>query len=212
MPDGTPVEVGFFPRDDQFSQIFRSVCRRPPTKKELALVDGYTLNLTLSGRGGSKESAWRIMNAAATIVRAGGGGVFIDNSMLAHGGQFWLEMTEDGGMDALSFAFAGIVHAETDIYTLGMHVLGLRDIVLKQADIEDYYDIVDLIRAMVRDDARMENGHIRADVKGPCFRYTEEDDGAAKPGSAAHNPFGRYCLEKLPHPAGINREASLAVN
>src|SRR5437773_705133 len=106
LPDAAEVGFGAMAPDDQFAQIFRSSCRQPATGEELATVDSYTVNIGLSGPGGSKEAARAMMRAAAAIVRAGGAGVFIDNSALAHGGQDWLEMTDDGGSDALSFAFA----------------------------------------------------------------------------------------------------------
>ena len=85
------------------------------------------------------------MKDGAAIVRAGGAGGFIDNSAPAHGGELWLERTEDGGPDALSFSFVGIVQGNTDIWTVGMHVLGLRDIVLKRADVERGF-LVDLLK------------------------------------------------------------------
>jgi hypothetical protein len=65
----------------------------------------------------------------------------------------------------LRFAFVGIVRTNTDSWTAGMHVLGLRDIVLKRTDIEEDYDIVELIRSMVREDKRVESGQI---VAGAC--------------------------------------------
>src|SRR5262249_6941691 len=105
LPDGTQVEFGAMKADDQFAQIFRSSCRHPATADELATVDAYTVNVCLSGPGGSPEAARTMMQAGAVMVRAGGAGVFIDNSTVAHGGRAWLEMTEDGGPEALSFAF-----------------------------------------------------------------------------------------------------------
>jgi hypothetical protein len=199
LPDGARIDLGFFPPDDQFPGIFRSSCRRPPTEKELAAADGYTVNVTLSGRGGSMEAARRIMKAAAAMVRAGGAGVFIDNSALAHGGGLWLEMTEDGGIDALSFAFVGIVQANTDIWTVGMHVLGLRDIVLKRADVEEGFDIVELIRYLVWGGKPVGDGHILADVNGPWFSCCAEDGNPRMAGTPMHNPFGRLRLVKLGH-------------
>jgi len=127
LPDGARIDMGFLPADDQFPGIFRSSCRRPPTEKELATANGYTVNVTLSGNGGSMEAARTIMKAAAILVRAGGAGVFIDNSALAHGGELWLEMTEDGGIDALTFTFVGIVQNSTEMWTVGMHVPYLFD-------------------------------------------------------------------------------------
>jgi hypothetical protein len=200
------------PPDDQFPGIFRSSCRRPPTEKELATADSYTVNVTLSGSGGSIEDARTIMKAPATMVRAGGAGVFIDNSALAHGGELWLEMTEDSGIDALSFAFVGIVQGNTDIWTVGMHVLGLRDIVLKRADVENGFDIVELIRYLVRGDKPVANGHILADVNGPWFSCRAEDGDRRMVDTPMHNPFGRLRMVKLRHIASKNQEATWALN
>src|SRR5262249_18532960 len=101
LPDATQVEFVAMKPDDQFAQIFRSSCRSPATADELAVVDGYTVNVGLSGPGGSLQAARTMMQAGAALVRAGGAGVFIDNSVLAHGGSNWLEMTEEGDPDAL---------------------------------------------------------------------------------------------------------------
>src|SRR5689334_13276368 len=71
LPDGTEVEFNPMPPDDQFSYIFQSACRRPPTREELAILNHYRVNVGLSGPGGSMESALAMMQAGAAIVRAG---------------------------------------------------------------------------------------------------------------------------------------------
>ena len=114
LPDGTEIELMLMAPDDQFAQIFRSSCRQPPTDDEMAIVNSYTANIGLTGPGGSKEAALAMMHAGAAIVRAGGAGVFIDNSAVAHGGGQWIEMAEDGGPDALSFAFVAVVRGHHD--------------------------------------------------------------------------------------------------
>jgi hypothetical protein len=195
LPDETPIEFGAVRADDQFAQIFRSSCRQPPTAEELATVDGYTVNVFLSGPGGSMDAARTMMRAAATVVRAGGAGVFIDNSALAHGAEHWLAMTEDGGPDALSFAFVGIIAERTDVWTMGMHVLGLRDVVMKRADADDF-DIVEVIRYLCREEKPVEDGHVLADLDGPRFRAVVED-GEGPAGSPMYNPFGRLRLVSL---------------
>src|SRR5271165_2489124 len=195
LPDATQVEFGAMAADDQFAQIFRSSCRQPAATDELATVDGYTVNILLSGPGGSMEAARTMMQAGAAMVRAGGAGVFIDNSTLAHGGRHWLEMTEDGGPDALSFAFVAIVRGQTDVWTMGMHVLGLRDIVMKRADIEKHgFDIVEVIRYLAQSDKPIDDGHVLADLDGPRFQACTEDSPAKLAGSPLHNPFGRLKL------------------
>jgi hypothetical protein len=198
LPGNTQVDFGAMAADDQFAEIFRSSCRQPPTPEELATVDGYTVNVFLMGPGGSMEAAHKMMQAAAALVRAGGAGVFIDTSAVAHGGRHWLEMTEDGGPDALSFAFVAIVRGKTDVWTMGMHVLGLRDIIMKRADIEaDGYDIIEVIRYLSRGEKPIDDGHVIADLGGPRFQAFTEPSPADLEGSPMHNPLGRLKLVSM---------------
>jgi hypothetical protein len=205
FPDTMQVAFGAMAADDQFAQIFRSSCRQPATEDELATVDGYTVNVLLSGPGGSMQAARTMMQAGAAVVRAGGGGVFIDNSALAHGGRHWLEMTEDGGPDALSFAFVAIVRGRADVWTMGMHVLGLRDVVMKRTDIEaDGFDIVEVIRYLARTEKPVEDGHVVADLNGPRFQAFAESGPEKLAGSPMHNPFGRLRLVSMRDVAETN--------
>jgi len=198
LPDKTRVEFGAMDADDQFAQIFRSSCRQPATNDELATVDGYTVNVFLSGPGGSMQAARTMMEAGAAMVRAGGAGVFIDNSALAHGGQHWLEITEDGGPDAVSFAFVSIIRGEEEVWTMGMHVLGLRDIVMKRADIEvEGFDIIEVIRYLSRGEKPIDDGHVLADLNGPRFQAFTQDSDENLAGSPMHNPFGRLKLVSM---------------
>lgn len=195
LPDNTQFEFGAMQADDQFAEIFRSSCRQPPTDDELVTVEGYTTNLFLSGPGGSLEAAHKMMQAGATLVRAGGAGIFIDNSGLAHGGGGWLELTEDGDPDAISFAFVSIVRGQEQVWTMGMHVLGLRDIVMKRDDIErDGFDIVEVIRYLSHGEKPIGDGHVLADLSGPQFQTFFEDGPQQLAGSPMHNPFGRLKL------------------
>jgi len=198
LPDGTPIDFNARQADDQFTQIFRSSCRRPATEEELATVDAYSVNFCLSGPGGSLDAARTMMEAGAAIVRAGGAGVFIDNSALAHGGTQWLEMTEDGSPDALSFAFVAIIGGRGEVYTMGMHVLGLRDIVMKHTDADaDDFGIIDVIRYMADSDRPVDDGHVLADLSGPRFQAVAQASPEARAGGPMYNPFGRLKLVSM---------------
>jgi hypothetical protein len=205
LPDNTPIEFTAMPPDDQFAQVFRSACRQPATNDELATVDRYTVNVCLSGPGGSMQAARIMMQAGAAVLRAGGAGVFIDNSALAHGGRNWIAMTEDGGPDALSFAFASIVTGREEVWTMGMHVLGLRDVVMKRADADTGgFDIVDVIRYLCRSDRPVDDGHVLADLNGPRFQAFAQDSARVPVGSPMHNPFGRLKLVSMREIAETN--------
>jgi len=191
LPDQTEIEFGAGAPDDQFANVFRSSLREPATEEELATVDHYKVNVFLKGPGGSMRSALAMMRAGSAIVSAGGAGVFIDNSVLAHGGGHWQGMTEDGSPDALSFAFAAIIGGNTEIWTMGMHVLGLRDIVMKRTDVEEGdFDIVEMIRYVCLGEKPIDDGHVIADLSGPRFIVHKRASAASKPGTPMHNPFG----------------------
>lgn len=196
LPDGSEVKFSPLPPDEQFPEIFRSSCRRPATDDELAVVDSYTVNVCLSGPGGSLEAAQQTMQAAAAIVRAGGAGVFIDNSALAHGGDDWIEMTEDAGPDALSFAFTAIVRGRDQLWTMGMHVLGQRDILMQRAD-ADQHNVIDLIRYLAANESPIDDGHFLGDETKPTFRVRVVEDRMMSPDSPMYNPFGRLQLINL---------------
>jgi hypothetical protein len=205
LPDTTEVEFTAMAPDNQFAQVFRSSCRRLATPEELATVDGYAVNACLSGPGGSLQAAGTMMQAGAALVRAGGAGVFIDNSALAHGAGQWLAMTEDGGPDALSFAFVAIVRGKTEVWTAGMHVLGLRDVVMKPADaVADGFDIVEVVRYLCRGEKPVGDGHVLADLSGPRFQAFTQDSPPALAGSPMHNPFGRLKLVNMRDSAETN--------
>jgi hypothetical protein len=198
LPDGTGIEFIPMPPDDQFADIFASTCRRPATPDELLTVGRYTVNIGLCGPGGSMAAALTMMQAGAAIVRAGGAGVFIDNCALAHGGGHWIEMTEDGSPDAVSFAFVAIVRGKLEVWTVGMHVMGFPDIVMRRADCDaDEETIVEVIRYVSSGEKPVGDGHVLCDELGPRFQsqVVASDESAA--GSPMHNPFGSLRLTSL---------------
>jgi hypothetical protein len=192
LPDGTPIEFMPMPPDEQFPEIFGSSCRRPPTADEQATVSRYTVNVALKGPGGSMESALRMMQAGAAIVRAGGAGVFIDGSALAHGGEDWVAMTDAGEPDAISFAFAAIVRGRQEVYTMGLRAMGYPDLVMRRADVDEHCEtIVEIIRYVCGGDRPIDVGHILADEMGPRFQIVARDRDEFDADSQLHNPFGR---------------------
>jgi hypothetical protein len=198
LPDGAAIDFGAAQADNQFAQIFRSSCRQPPTDDELRKVERYTVNVFLSGLGGSLDAARTMMRATSAMIQAGGAGVFIDNCGLAHGGQHWQAMTDDGSPDAVSFAFVSIVRGNIEVWTMGMHVLGLRDIVMKRSDIEiDGFDIVEVIRYLAQGEKPVNDGQIIADLSGPRFKTRYEESPAELARSPMHNPFGRLKLVSM---------------
>jgi len=192
LPDGTEIEFSPLPPDEQFETVFKSACRRDPMDNELAVLARYTVNVCLTGPGGSMDSALAMMQAGAAIVKAGGAGVFIDNSALAHGGTDWVAMTEDASPDAISFAFAAIIRGPHDVYTMGMQVMGFPDILMRSCDMDERGEtIVEIIRYVCDTDRTIDVGHLLADELGPRFQVIANESDEHPSHSAMHNPYGR---------------------
>lgn len=205
LPDGVEIECSPTPRDDQFANVFRGSCRRPATPQELAIVESYSVNVCLAGPGGSLDSARSMMQAGAAIVKAGGGGVFIDNSGLSHGASVWLEMTEAGDADALSYAFVGIIRGRMEVRTRGMHVLGKPDLVMPRADADADQDaIIETLRYVCLGERPIDDGHILADEHGPRYQIRTARDDQFNCDSPMHNPFGRLKLVSYRSIAELN--------
>ncbi|HVJ68868.1 MAG TPA: hypothetical protein VM510_12840 [Caulifigura sp.] len=195
LPDGGQFE--FFPMvpDSQFPGIFRSSCRQPATASELELLDRYSVNIGLTGPGGSMDSALAMMQAAAALVRAGAAGVFIDNCAVAHGGQAWIGMTEDASSDAISYAFVSVIAGGRDMSTMGMHVLGYPDLLLESSDVEAAGDtIVDAVRSLCAAGREIGPGHLLAFDTGASFQLFPAPSPEFAAGSPLHNPYGRLKL------------------
>lgn len=198
LPDGKKVEFIPMPPDNEFAQVFRSACGRSPTSSEQAVIDGYTVNVGLGGPGGSIDAALAMMQAGAAIVRAGGGGVFIDNSARAHGGGDWVEMTEDAGTDAISYAFTTIIRGRQEVYTMGMQAMGFPDLAMRPADVEERKEtITDIIRYVCAGVKTMDVGHVIADENGPRFQILAKVSDEFAADSPMHNPFGRLRIVSM---------------
>ncbi len=205
LPNGTTIEITPMPPDREFPKIFQSACRRPPTDDELAILSRYRVNVALSGAGGSLARALAMMQAGAAIVRAGGAGVFIDNSAMAHGGDDWIAMTEDGGPDAISFAFTSIIRGPQKVYTMGMQVMGFPDLLMSSPDVAARGEtIVEIVRYICGGDRPIDVGHVLADVHGPRIHVVAKERDEFEAESAMHKPYGRLKIASLKESAEGN--------
>lgn len=208
LPDGTKFELNFLQPDDQFASVFKTSCRRPARPEETEIVNNFKVMVCLTGNGGSLENAMKLMEAAGAIIDAGGGAVFIDNCGLAHGGQMWNEMLADGSTDALSFAFVSIMGGREDMSTMGMHVLGRPDVMMRRGEPHEVADdeekIIEVLRYLCSTDRDFGNGHIIADEQGPRFRAVPANDDRFEPGSPMYNPWGRFRLISMKEIADNN--------
>ncbi len=199
LADGSQFELNVLPADEEFPRIFADSCPKLPTEDERDCIDQYRVNICLTGRGGSVESAKRLMAGAAAVLAAGGAGVFVDNSGIAHGASDWLALLDGADDGGVYWAFVSTVRTEGELYSIGMHILGFRDaIVPSRGDEEhDYRTIHSFLGYTAFSGRAIEDGSLVGESVLPNFRAHAQPDDRVPPDAPMFNPYGRWRLAAL---------------
>ena len=199
LADGTQFEFNALPADEEFPGIFAGSCPKLPTEDERQRIENYKVNLCLTGHGGSIEAAKRIMEGAAAVLTAGGAGVFVDNSGIAHGASDWLTLLEDADGGGVYWAFVSAVRSDEEVYSLGMQILGFRDAVIPSTGNAEYDSrtLHSFLGYTAFSGAAIEEGEVFHDAVLPTFRAYAQPDDRVEAAAPMFNPFGRWRLEPL---------------
>jgi hypothetical protein len=200
LADGTKFELHVLPADDEFPRVFAGSCPKTPTDDECAAIDDYRVNVCLTGRGGSVESAKKLMAGAAAVLAAGGAGVFVDNCGIAHGATDWMALHDSADDGGVYWAFVIAARSEKgEIYSVGMHVLGFRDAVIPMTG-DDEYDsrtLHSFLGYTAFSGAKIQDGELVGDVVLPTFHVYSQPDDRFPADAPMFNRYGRWRLERL---------------
>jgi hypothetical protein len=206
LPDGGRASLRAAPPDEQFFKMWLEGCTREPTETEIAGVQSYATSVHLTMPGGNLRRAREAIAVAAELIRAGGYGVFVDNSGIAHGALDWLDLADDCGEDGGGpfWAFVNTYGDDDTLWTHGMHVLGYRDADMPRsgrdprAEAKDDFAIRNFLGYAYRSGKRISDGEGVGDELGPTHVVRLVDDTRVEAPHAMHNPFGRFVLESVP--------------
>ncbi len=199
LADGSHFELNVLPADEQFPEIFAGSCPKLPTEDERDRIENYKVNICLTGRGGSIDAAKRIMAGAAAVLAVGGAGVFVDNSGIAHGATDWLTLLDSADDGGVYWAFISMVRSQTELYSIGMHVLGFRDAIIPSTgkDEHDSRALHSFLGYTAFSGATIQDGELCGDVVLPTFRAQVQPDDRCPPNAPMFNPYGRWRLVPL---------------
>jgi hypothetical protein len=199
LADGAEFELHALPADDQFPGIFAASCPKLPTATERERIENYNVNVCLTGVGGSIPAAKRIMAGAAAVLQAGGAGVFIDNSGIAHGATDWLTLCESADDGGVYWAFVMAVQSSAEVYSMGMHILGLRDAIIPATgDAEfDSRTLHSFLGYTAFSGATLRDGEVVGDKVLPTFQVRSQTDDRCDASAPMFNPYGRWRLEPI---------------
>src|SRR5207237_6347714 len=79
------------------------------------------------GEGESPDSARLMLRIGRGLLDAGGVGVKVESSGVAHGALAWRALADDASDVALYRAFVTLIESDQGVYSCGMHAMGMRD-------------------------------------------------------------------------------------
>ena len=196
LADGSEFEFNALPADEEFPSVFAGSCPKLPTESEREQIENYKVNLCLTARGGSIEAAKRLMEGAAAVLAAGGAGVFVDNSGIAHGASDWLTLFDSADDGGVFWAFVSAVRSEDDVYSLGMHILGFRDAIIPSTGNAEYDSrtLHSFLGYCAFSGTAIEEGEVFHDAVLPTFRAHAQPDDRVPADAPMFNPYGRWRL------------------
>lgn len=200
LPDGAAFEINALEADDQFPGVFASACSKLPTEEERGRIENYTVNVCLSGRCGNLATARQMLAAGAAVIRAGGAGVFVDNSALSHGATDWITLHESADNGGVYWAFVGTSQSRNnEVFSTGMHILGFRDAILPATgnDEYDYRTLHSFLGFTAFSGMKLNDGEIVGDTILPTFRVHKEPHDRFPKDGPLFNPFGQWRLERM---------------
>ncbi len=142
-----------------------------------------------------------MFTAAGAVVRAGGFGVFVDNSGLAHRADGWLEVADCPAVDSAFLALIAVFPSNTDLWSVGMHMIGLRDAVITRTEDRrsDCDMLNDFLRYALVSEITIADGDLVGDDSGPTYLVRKELSRRFPSPSPLYNPYGQWRLEPLEH-------------
>ena len=195
---GFTCEVMFEGADPALPAAFAAVGPHWAQSEAMMDVARHASVVYLSGKGGSRDAAEAMMRAAAALIDAGGLGVKVESTGIAHGPAYWTELCEQLHLQTAHRALVVYVTGR-DVYSCGMHNFGLPEAIVTPLD-GDLQEAADLLRTFTHylfaQGPVLEDGHTFSVSEGaPVYRVRTApamDYGAE---SLFNNPYGAWRLE-----------------
>lgn len=189
------VRVELIPPSPGMREILSLAHETPLSSSQTNAVLAWPRWARVSGPGGCEEAARSMHETGVALLDAGGVGVFVENCLRLFLAEEWRcpeEMQE---------LFVSVFVNEDEVWTAGMHTLGLRDVsvpVRRDGRIAKLA-LLAFVSISARPDVLLEDGER---FRGPGFDFTIHHTTCSKftPGNPPHNPYGNWRLEL--HPQG----------
>lgn len=165
---------------------------------QMHAIKGHRSVVYLVGHGGSRRNADLMILAAAGIVRAGGLGVKVESSGIAHAPEKWLDFAENieffSAHDALVVYVTG-----AEVYSCGMHNFGLREAITRGTDAIANVELLSAFtRYIFREAPVLREGQtFSTEASAPVYRLRNDHGVQYGADSLFNNSLGAWRLVPL---------------
>lgn len=193
-------ELEFGPADARMVRAFHAAGPHWRGTPEMEAIAGHRAVAYLVGPGGSREAAEGLMQAAAALLRAGGLGVKVESSGIAHPPAQWLEWCDELFLFLAHRALVVYVSGDGETRSCGMHNLGLPDAVTEghgqlPADL-----LRDFTHYLFTEAPVIRKGQtFAAAAEAPLYRLHSARGDVYEDDSLFNNPYGAWRLSAVSH-------------
>lgn len=189
-------ELDFCDRDERMLSAFEAAGRHWKGSPEMGLISTHKSVCYLISKGGSIESAHSIMNAANALIDAGGYGVKVESSGLAHPPKDWKEQCKYNYLFKSHSSYVVYVTSEAT-YSCGMHNFGLPDAIILSSESEDPSELLKVFtHYLLSESPEIKEGQtFSIGVNLPVYRITGTTPIDYGDGSLFNNPYGMWRLQ-----------------
>lgn len=204
VPTRQAFELEFHAHDPRMAAAFRAAGPHWRDSPAMDAIGRHASVVYLIGPGGSKRNADALMIAAAALLDAGGLGVKVESSGLAHSPADWRALAADAPLFSAHRAYVLYITGP-QVYSCGMHNLGLRDAIVKS---DNTAQSVELLRIFTRylfieSPTLLAGQTFSADANAPVYRLNDDPGPEYGDNSLYANPYGCWRLE----PASTSRSS-----
>jgi hypothetical protein len=199
LEDGSAFEIQMHPMDSMLVSLFANSCRNRSHSNELRKIQQASNFVAVIGLGGSTTAAKQMLAAGAALIRAGGFGVFMDNSGQIHLGEDWKELADNSeDPEALIFAWICLFEAEKGLCSRGMHAFGHPDILMKGKRKPDQASVLlSLLSCIVDGTMFLEEGGVYMEPKIGAYKISTCKANPLDRKTRTHNPQGVWVLYEV---------------
>jgi uncharacterized protein YegJ (DUF2314 family) len=179
------------------SEAFRIAGEGRLTERELAAIAAHAHTVYLLGEPEDRESVRRMARMAAFLLKAGGLGVKVESSGVAHPPDRWRYLSESASTLSLYRAFCVLVGGREGSYSCGMRTFGLPDVaVTVRVSPREAAEILTAFNhwQLLENPEPREGDLFSTAASDPVFTMRHGPYGY-DPQELLNNPFGKWTLD-----------------